>query len=178
MGGRGNAASTRAGASGISSGRIDMGTVLVNGKPSPLTGKLIVKWQNGERMQIDIEIGAKGFLGGNAFGGVTFNVDAANKTATIVSINSMQAFRGQNVGQRLYAQAMLAAQQRGVNEFRSDKRVSLPAARAWRQLGKNLGVSVTERSSTNDGQQLISSGSVFSIDLRKVARSKLEKIGR
>lgn len=181
MGGRGTGGGSRGGGAAASSGSgaINMGTVTLNGKEVDLTGKLVTKWSAGDRAQLEVEIAAKGFLGGRPFGSVVFNVDAGAKTAKIVSINSVQQLKGQGVGERLYAQAFTAAKQRGVTTFTSDSRVSIPAANTWRRIGKKLG-GVTESKSTNDGQQLIGSGGkpVFSINLSKVSQAKLNGLGK
>ena len=173
-GGRGGGA-----AGAASPSALDLGQVTFNGEQTDLTGKVLTKWQAGDRAQLEVEISAKGILGGRAFGSVVFNVDAGAKTAKIVSINSIQALRGQRVGERLYGAAFAQAKLRGVTTFTSDSRVSLPAANTWRSIGRKLG-GVTESRSTNDGQQLIGSGGkpVFSINLGKVSQSKLDGLGR
>lgn len=179
MGKRGGASTARgaAAAGGGSADSVDMGTVTFNGKETDLTGKVVTKWQNGPRAEIEIEISAKGVLGGRAFGSVVMKTNAETKTASIVSINSIQALKGQGVGERMYASAFLAAKQRGITTFTSDNRVSLPAANAWRRIAKKIG-GVKEGKSSNDGQQLIGSGKspVFTLDLGKVSVSTLRKL--
>lgn len=181
MGGRGAGGGGRGGgAAGTApAGTVSLGTVTFSGKQTELTGQTVTKWQSGDRAQLEIEISAKGILGGRAFGSVVFNVNAGDKTAKIVSINSIQALRGQGVGERLYGAAFSAAKQRGVTTFTSDSRVSIPAANTWRRIGQKLG-GVTESRSTNDGQQLIGQGGkpVFSINLSRVSQSQLNGLGK
>lgn len=155
---------------------VSLGTVTVSGKEQPLTGKVIQKSSLGDVTTYEIEISTPGLFGGRAFGGVEFKIDAAKNTARIVSINSVQALRGQGVGERLYGAAFSEAKSRGVKTFNSDKNVSLPAARAWRAIGKKLG-NVKENASTSDGQQLTSKngGPVFSLNLGKVSQAKIMK---
>lgn len=167
-GGRNAAARTGGGAA------VSLGTVTVSGKEQPLTGKVIQKSSIGDITTLEIEISTPGLFNGRAFGGVEFKIDSGKQTARIVSINSLQALKGQGVGQRLYGAAFSEAKSRGVQTFNSDKNVSLPAARTWRAIGKKLG-NVKENASTSDGQQLTSKtgGPVFSLNLGKVSQAKI-----
>jgi len=156
-----------------------LGSVKLRGKEFALTGKLIQKSALGAISRFEIEVATKGFLGGRAFGGVEFTVNSETNEAKIVSINSIQALRGQKVGERMYGAAFSAAKEKGVKTFSSDKNVSLPAARTWREIGKKIG-NVKERPSTNDGQQLTSKDGkgVFSLDLGKTTAAKISKLGK
>jgi hypothetical protein len=158
-------------------GSVALGTVTVSGKETALSGTVKTVWNTKDRAQFEIDVSAKGFLSGRAFGSVVFNVDKKAGTARIVSINSVQALKGQRVGERMYAAAFAVAKSQGVTKFTSDVRVSLPAAAAWRRLNKKLG-NVTEGKSTSDGQQLTGKDNkpVFSIDLSKVSKRKLDKL--
>jgi len=179
MGGRGGSLGGGGGGAAVADANIDMGTVTLSGSERQLTGKVVTKFQAGNRAEIEIEVSAKGYLSGRAFGSVVFKVDQDTQTARIVSINSVQQLKGQGVGERLYAQAFAEAKRRGATTFTSDVRVSIPAANAWRRIGQKLG-GVTESKSSNDGQQLIGSGGkpVFSMNIGKISQSKLEKLGK
>jgi len=180
MGGRGGTLSSGGGGGGAATAeRTPLGSVSVGGKEYELTGTIVDKFIFGSISTIEIEISTPGLFNGRAFGGVEFKIDSASKTARIVSINSVQALRGQGVGERIYGAAFAEAKSRGVQTFNSDKNVSLPAAKTWREIGNKIG-NVKENASTNDGQQLTSKrgGPVFSLNLGKVSQRDLKRLQR
>lgn len=125
-----------------------------------------------------IDVSTRGLAGGQKFGGVEFVLNRNAKTARIKYINSAQSLKGQGIGNRLYARAMLEAKEQGATKFTSDARVSKSAVGSWENLRKKLPAGSVTRSATEDQstQLYAASGAVFSVDLTKISKSTLRNI--
>lgn len=129
--------------------------------------------------EYELSVSTPAMFGGDAFGAIVVQYSKEADSARVRSINSTQALSGQGVGNRMYAQAMIAAKDAGLSEFRSDYRVSNAATKSWESLGRKLpGLVKRNTDTTNDGMQNVGTRSVFSVNLKQVSRSDLERIAK
>lgn len=165
-----------------------LGSVTVQGKKYALNAKVdrpsaATMKANGGVGQFNIGVSTRGLAGGKEFGLITFSLNQKSRTAQVQWISSDPTFKGQGVGNRLYAKAMLEAKQQGATKFTSDARLSTAAVNSWENLIKKLpSGAVTRNAATPVTEALATpglyaaSGAVFSVDLQKVSKSQLSRI--
>lgn len=93
--------------------------------------------------------------------------------------NSHRAVSGQNVGMRMYAEAMLQAMERGGTTFASDVSVSKSAQAVWKKLSHQLGVPLKTGANIQfepTGEASVDDGPVYSLDLTRIDPEKLRRI--
>lgn len=175
MGGRGG--------SSTAVGKTSLGTVTVNGKEVPLMASVSapsdIQWKASPNNRFEIGLTARGIAGGDRFGGIKFWVNKETGVARVEFVSSAAAVKGQSVGNRLYAQAMLIAKENGAKTFVSDRRVSHSAVASWERLSARLPAgSVTRSASVRESNQLVSKSPLFSVNLSKVSSTDLNKISK
>ena len=157
------------------------GTVSVRGEESPL--KFASRSQSPQPWRRitthTIDASTEGLAGGEKFGGIEFRMNHDTGVAKVVYINSAEALKGQGVGNRLYAAAMIKAKSLGAKEFTSDLRVSKSAYKSWQSLQRKLGSAVQEVAGKRDaGNQYESDQPIFRVRLSRVSSGRLGRIQR